>query len=300
MVFARLGGTPVGFVANQPRILAGTLDIAASQKGARFVLLRRLQPAHPHPGRHTRVPAGKGPRMARHDPARRAAGVRLRRGHVPRVCLVLRKAYGGAYIVMDSQGIGNDICLAWPGVYVAVMGAEGAVRTSSTEAWTPRAGGAGWPGIPSGDPNPCPAAERGFVDEVVDPVGHPDRAVRGARAPLSTKREAVAGRSTMPVHRIPHGKTSIVIIVATQPKAHSDAVPAKTARHDRRRGGLPQVDEKNCCSGTRRHRTTTSSTPRRMCFRVAKGLGPRGRRGHHRAGGLTTDWIDPISESFVK
>jgi acetyl-CoA carboxylase carboxyltransferase component len=111
---------------------------------------------------------------------------------VPRVCLVLRKAYGGAYIVMDSKGIGNDICLAWPTAEIAVMGAQGAVQILHREA----------------DPDerrrledqysdelltPWVAAERGFVDDVVDPA---DTRIAIARALdlLRTKREHLPGR----------------------------------------------------------------------------------------------------------
>ena len=88
---------------------------------------------------------------------------------VPRLCLILRKAFGGAYIVMDSRGIGNDVCLAWPGAEVAVMGASGAVQIlhrdlddgaradrelAYEEAYL----------------NPWPASERGLVDQVIDPA----------------------------------------------------------------------------------------------------------------------------------
>ena len=127
--FARLGGMPVGFVANQPRILAGTLDIAASQKGARFV---RLCDAFNLPIVSLVDTPGFLPGkdlewrgMIRHGAELAFA---YAQATVPRLCLILRKAFGGAYIVMDSRGIGNDVCLAWPGAEVAVMGASGAVQ----------------------------------------------------------------------------------------------------------------------------------------------------------------------------
>ena len=127
--FARLGGMPVGFVANQPRILAGTLDIAASQKGARFV---RLCDAFNLPIVSLVDTPGFLPGkdlewrgMIRHGAELAFA---YAQASVPRLCLILRKAFGGAYIVMDSRGIGNDVCLAWPGAEVAVMGASGAVQ----------------------------------------------------------------------------------------------------------------------------------------------------------------------------
>ncbi len=127
--FARLGGMPVGFVANQPRILAGTLDIAASQKAARFV---RLCDAFNLPIVSLVDTPGFLPGkdlewrgMIRHGAELAFA---YAQASVPRLCLILRKAFGGAYIVMDSRGIGNDVCLAWPGAEVAVMGASGAVQ----------------------------------------------------------------------------------------------------------------------------------------------------------------------------
>jgi acetyl-CoA carboxylase carboxyltransferase component len=111
---------------------------------------------------------------------------------VPRLCLILRKAFGGAYIVMDSRGIGNDVCLAWPGAEVAVMGASGAVQILNR-------------GLEPGERadrelayedaylNPWQAAERGLVDEVVDPAD--SRIVLCAvLRQLATKRELLVGR----------------------------------------------------------------------------------------------------------
>jgi hypothetical protein len=119
----------VGVVANQPRILAGTLDIAASQKGARFVnfcdsfnlpIVSLVDTPGFLPGKDLEW---RG--MIRHGAELAFA---YAQATVPRICLILRKAFGGAYIVMDSRGIGNDICLAWPGAEIAVMGASGAVQ----------------------------------------------------------------------------------------------------------------------------------------------------------------------------
>ncbi len=116
-------------VANQPRILAGTLDIAASQKAARFVrfcdafnlpLVTLVDTPGFLPGKDLEW---RG--MIRHGAELAFA---YAQATVPRICLILRKAFGGAYIVMDSRGIGNDICLAWPGAEIAVMGASGAVQ----------------------------------------------------------------------------------------------------------------------------------------------------------------------------
>ena len=191
--FARLGGIPVGFVANQPRILAGTLDIAASQKGARFV---RLCDAFNLPIVSLVDTPGFLPGkdlewrgMIRHGAELAFA---YAQANVPRLCLILRKAFGGAYIVMDSRGIGNDICLAWPGAEVAVMGASGAVQIL-------------YRGIEAGERadresvyeedylNPWPASERGLVDQVIDPAD--TRIVLCAvLRQLCTKRELLIGR----------------------------------------------------------------------------------------------------------
>ena len=182
--FATIDGHPVGVLANQPQTRAGTLDIEASQKGARFVqlcdafnlpLVTFVDTPGFQPGKDIEW---RG--MIRH-------GAQLVHAYaaatVPRVCVVLRKAYGGAYIVMDSKGLGGDHCLAWPQAEMAVMGAGGAVqilhrrRDPQLEAeyaaayCTPRV-----------------AAERGFVDEVIDPTAT-RAAVASALAALRRKRE---------------------------------------------------------------------------------------------------------------
>jgi acetyl-CoA carboxylase carboxyltransferase component len=122
--FATIDGRPVGIVANQPIILAGTLDIPASQKAARFValcdafnlpIITLVDTPGFYPGKDLEW---RG--MIRH-------GAQLvyayARATVPRICVILRKSYGGAYIVMDSKTMGNDLCLAWPWAELAVMGA---------------------------------------------------------------------------------------------------------------------------------------------------------------------------------
>ena len=190
---ARIGGHPVGVLANQPQAMSGTLDIAASQKGARFVsmcdafnvaLLTLVDTSGFMPGRDLEW---RG--IIRH-------GAQLVYAYaeatVPRVCLVLRKAYGGAYIVMDSKGMGNDFCLAWPSAELAVMGAEGAVSIVHRRA------------RPEDRPrlveeyqekflNPYVAAERGYVDAVIDPA-ETRPVVARCFAALRTKREALAPR----------------------------------------------------------------------------------------------------------
>ncbi len=191
--FARLGGRAVGIVANQPRSLAGTLDIAASQKGARFVrlcdtfnlpILTFVDTPGFLPGKDLEW---RG--MIRHGAELAFA---YAEATVPRLCVILRKAFGGAYIVMDSKGLGNDLCLAWPQAEVAVMGAPGAVqilhrRTSEDERRIREQE------YKDRYLTPWPAAERGFVDEVIDPAETRRALAAGLRA-LSTKREIIRGR----------------------------------------------------------------------------------------------------------
>ena len=126
---ATIGGRVVGVVANQPVAIAGTLDIPASQKGARFVsfcdafnvpLLTLIDTPGFYPGKDLEW---RG--MIRHGAQLAFA---YARATVPRIAVALRKAYGGAYIVMDSRAMGNDLYLAWPSAEIAVMGARGAVE----------------------------------------------------------------------------------------------------------------------------------------------------------------------------
>jgi acetyl-CoA carboxylase carboxyltransferase component len=191
--FARLGGMPVGLVANQPRILAGTLDIAASQKAARFV---RLCDAFNLPVVSLVDTPGFLPGkdlewrgMIRHGAELAFA---YAQATVPRICLILRKAFGGAYIVMDSRGVGNDVCLAWPGAEVAVMGASGAVQILHRRL-EPNERADRESAYEEAYLNPWPAAERGLVDQVVDP-SETRLALCGALRQLCTKRELVVGR----------------------------------------------------------------------------------------------------------
>ena len=171
--FARVDGRSVGVVANQPLVLAGCLDIEASEKGARFV---RLCDAFGLPLVVLVDVPGFLPGTGQESSGIIRKGAKLlyafAEATVPRVTVVLRKAYGGAYIVMNSRSLGADAVYAWPGSELAVMGAEGAVDVLfrreleadpsrraelvaryRAEAMDPR--------IP---------AERGSVDEVIDPA----------------------------------------------------------------------------------------------------------------------------------
>ncbi|MGH9115888.1 MAG: carboxyl transferase domain-containing protein, partial [Acidimicrobiales bacterium] len=111
---------------------------------------------------------------------------------VPRVCLIMRKAFGGAYIVMDSKLMGNDLCLAWPSAQVAVMGAQGAVQILHRRKDAASQGRL----VEEFEQtylNPYVAAGRGFVDEVIDPADT-RRAISAALRVLVSKRERLLAR----------------------------------------------------------------------------------------------------------
>jgi acetyl-CoA carboxylase carboxyltransferase component len=173
--FARVDGHVVGIVGNQPKVLAGTLDIDASEKAARFVrtcdafnipLVTFVDVPGFLPGTDQEYGG-----IIRH-------GAKLLYAYceasVPRVQIITRKAYGGAYVVMNSKSIGADLAFAWPSAEIAVMGPQGAVniifrkeleaaedtearRAELLEEYTERFA------------NPYVAAERGYVDDVIDP-----------------------------------------------------------------------------------------------------------------------------------
>ncbi|MEV0444308.1 acyl-CoA carboxylase subunit beta [Streptomyces spectabilis] len=172
---ARIDGQTVGVVANQPAVLAGVLDINASEKGARFVQFCDafnipLVTLVDVPGFLPGVDQEHGGIIRR--------GAKLLYAYcnatVPRVSVVLRKAYGGAYIVMDSQSIGADLAYAWPTNEIAVMGAEGAAnvifRRQIAAAEDPDdARQRLVKEYKSELMHPYYAAERGLVEDVIDP-----------------------------------------------------------------------------------------------------------------------------------
>jgi acetyl-CoA carboxylase carboxyltransferase component len=190
----RIDGRTVGFVANQPQALAGTLDIAASQKGARFVrfcdsfnvpLVTLVDTPGFLPGKDLEW---RG--MIRHGAELAFA---YAEATVPRVCVILRKAFGGAYIVMDSKGLGNDLCFAWPGAEIAVMGAEGAVQILHRRVTDPAEREVLQAEYSERFLTPYEASERGFVDAVIDPAS--TRAVVAeALLTLATAKELLPGR----------------------------------------------------------------------------------------------------------
>ncbi|MFJ5230588.1 acyl-CoA carboxylase subunit beta [Kitasatospora sp. NPDC088391] len=172
---ARIDGRTVGIVANQPIAMAGVLDIKASEKGARFV---QFCDAFNIPLVTLVDVPGFLPGVDQEHDGIIRRGAKLLYAYcnatVPRVSVVLRKAYGGAYIVMDSRSIGADVALAWPGNEIAVMGADGAANVVFRREIAAAA-----------DPDemrrekidqykrelvhPYYAAERGLIDEVIDP-----------------------------------------------------------------------------------------------------------------------------------
>ena len=196
--FATIAGRPVGLVANQPESMAGTLDIPASQKGARFVafcdafnlpLVTFVDTSGFYPGKDLEW---RG--MIRYGAQLAFA---YARATVPRVCVTLRKSYGGAYIVMDSRYMGNDLMLAWPTAEIAVMGAKGAVeilhrnadadeRAELESSYEDRL------------LNPYIAAERGSVDRIIEPAD--------TRSELASALEILAGkRERIPRRRHDNG-----------------------------------------------------------------------------------------------
>ncbi|MBX7549443.1 acyl-CoA carboxylase subunit beta [Streptomyces sp. tea 10] len=188
----RLDGQVVGIVANQPQTLAGVLDIEASEKAARFV---QMCDAFSIPIVTLLDVPGFLPGVGQEHGGIIRHGAKLLYAYcdatVPRISLILRKAYGGAYIVMDSQSIGADLTYAWPTNEIAVMGAEGAAnvifRRQIAEADDPEARRAELVKEYRNElMHPYYAAERGLVDDVIDPAD--TRAVLiGALSMLRTK-----------------------------------------------------------------------------------------------------------------
>ena len=191
--FGRVEGRPVGVVANQPMQFAGTLDIDASEKAARFV---RTCDAFNIPVLTFVDVPGFLPGTGQEWEGIIRRGAKLIYAYseatVPLVTVITRKAYGGAYDVMGSKHLGADINLAWPTAQIAVMGAQGAVnilyRKELAEAADPEAERARLIAeYESTLANPYVAAERGYVDRVIMPHETRPMIVRALRA-LRTKR----------------------------------------------------------------------------------------------------------------
>jgi propionyl-CoA carboxylase beta chain len=192
--FARLGGKSVGIVANQPAYLAGVLDIDASVKGARFV---RFCDCFNIPLITFEDVPGFLPGVAQEHGGIIRHGAKLlyafAEATVPKITVITRKAYGGAYCVMASKHIRADINFAWPTAEIAVMGAEGAVgvlyRREIVEAEDKEAARAARvEEFEEKFANPYIAAERGFIDEVIEPAHTRPKLIR-ALALLENKRD---------------------------------------------------------------------------------------------------------------
>lgn len=190
---ARLGGATVGIVANQPMVLAGALDIDSSAKAARFVGL--CDAFHVPLVSLVDVP-GFLPGLDQERGGIIRHGAKLIyaycRATVPRIQVIMRKAYGGAYIVMDSPSVGADVSLAWPTHKIAVMGAAGAVdvvhRKEIASAPDPSARRQDLVAAYEDQVmHPLASAELGLVDRIIDPA-ETRRIVAGALQALRYKR----------------------------------------------------------------------------------------------------------------
>jgi propionyl-CoA carboxylase beta chain/acetyl-CoA/propionyl-CoA carboxylase carboxyl transferase subunit len=197
--FARLDGRSIGIVANQPKVLAGTLDIESSEKASRFV---RFCDAFNIPLlTFVDVPGFlPGASQEYHGIIRHGAKLlyAFAEATVPRMNVITRKAYGGAYVVMNSKHLRADVSFAWPTAEIAVMGPDGAVNV----VFKKQIERAEDPGAARAEliaeyqrkfVTPYIAAERGFVDDVIEPADTRPRLVKALRM-LSTKRESVPAR----------------------------------------------------------------------------------------------------------
>ena len=197
--FARIAGRVVGIVANQPQVLAGVLDIDSSEKAGRFVrtcdafnipLITFVDVPGFMPGTDQEYGG-----IIRH-------GAKLLYSYceatVPRIQVITRKAYGGAYLVMDSKSIGSDLSFAWPTAELAVMGPQGAVeivhRRELAAAEDPIARKAELIAeYAERFTSPYVAAERGFIDDVIDPA-ETRKLLAASLELLITKREDLPRR----------------------------------------------------------------------------------------------------------
>lgn len=197
--FARLDGYTVGIVGNQPNHFAGVLDIECSAKAARFV---RTCDAFNIPILTLVDVPGFLPGVDQEHGGIIRHGSKLLYAYceatVPRIQVITRKAYGGAYVVMDSKSIGSDLCFAWPTAEIAVMGPQGAVeiihrrelselddptekRQQLLDEYIERFA------------NPYIAAERGYIDDVIDPAETRKKVIAGFEI-LRSKKEEVRPR----------------------------------------------------------------------------------------------------------
>ncbi len=197
--FARMNGEPVGIVANQPKVMAGSLDINSSDKAARFVrfcdsfnipLITLTDVPGYLPGVHEEHGG-----IIRH-------GAKLLYAYseatVPKINVILRKAYGGAYIAMSSKHLGADMVYAWPTAEIAVMGPEGAAniifKKEIAESSDPIAARAEKiEEYRNKFANPFEAAKLGFVDDIIEPDSTRPRII-AALEMLQSKRETTPAK----------------------------------------------------------------------------------------------------------
>jgi propionyl-CoA carboxylase beta chain len=182
--FARLDGETVGIVANQPQVLAGVLDIDAARKGARFV---RFCDAFNIPLITFVDVPGFMPGTKQEQGALIKHGAKLlfafAEATVPKLTLITRKAYGGAYDVMSSKHIRGDVNYAWPTAEIAVMGAKGAVEIIfRAEAGDPRLLAQREAEYKDRFANPFVAASLGYIDDVIMPHSTRRRLVRALKS----------------------------------------------------------------------------------------------------------------------
>jgi acetyl-CoA carboxylase carboxyltransferase component len=197
--FGRLDGHTVGVVGNQPARRAGTLDIDAAEKAARFV--RTCDAFNIPLVTFVDVP-GFLPGTDQEHGGMIRHGAKLLYAYceatVPRIQVIVRKAFGGAYIVMDSKSVGADLSFAWPSNQVAVMGPDAAAsiifRREIAAAADPAARQAELVADYAGSlMHPLAAAERGYVDDVIDPADTRRLLIRSL-AVLRTKKEELPQR----------------------------------------------------------------------------------------------------------
>lgn len=199
--YIRMAGSTVGVIANQPQVGAGCLDINASDKAARFI--RRCD-AFNIPLLTIEDVPGFLPGTAQEHGGIIRHGAKMLYAYceatVPKITMILRKAYGGAYIGMCNKELGSDMVLAWPSAQIAVMGASGAVNIISSVKKEIKA---------AEDPeavrkekieeyekkfnNPYIAAELGYVDDIIEPATSRQRII-SALDMLSTKRESLPAK----------------------------------------------------------------------------------------------------------
>lgn len=195
--FSRLAGRSVGIIANQPAVLAGVLDVNASKKGARFV---RFCDAFNIPLLVLEDVPGFLPGTDQEWNGIISNGAKLLyafcEATVPRITVITRKAYGGAYDVMNSKHIGADMNYAWPTAEIAVMGAKGAaeiifkkeIKSSSNPSKKHLEKEKEYADLFA---NPYNAASRGYIDEVIKPASTREKLIKAFKISENKKRETI-------------------------------------------------------------------------------------------------------------